>query len=451
MGKTSSRPNPKTGSQPIGEGVFAALVGIFLLLALWKFGNPVIFESMTEKPRDIWEIIFQPWPLNWGYALIGILFLVGIVAGKLEFKKDWRSAFSLLLPLVWLAWQFISATQTVDSKLTGFTLKHFTACVVCFYLGRFALGRIENIRPVFLGLLIGFIIVLWSGWGQHFGGLERTRRFFYELPNWREFPPDFIKKVASNRIYGTLFYPNTLAAVILLVLPISIATLWSLKSRLTAAARVCLISIFTIAALACLFWSGSKSGWLLALLLCFVVLLQLKFSPVLKRGLIIALVVIGLGGFAVKYAKFFEKGATSVVARFDYWRAAVQITAENPVLGTGPGTFFIPYQKIKKPESEITRLCHNDYLEQASDSGVVGFLTFSAFIFGSLVICRPKGDFFVFSVWIGLVGVCLHSLVEFNLYIPAVAWPTFLLLGWLWAKKSVRQDSPGFVTSPPTK
>jgi hypothetical protein len=451
MGKTSSRPNPKTGSQPFGAGLFARLLGIFLLLALWKFGNPVIFELMTEKPRDIWEIIFQPWPLDWGYVFIGVLSIIGIVVGKFEFKKDWPSVLGLLLPFIWLIWQFISAIQTVDSTLTRFTLKHFTACAVCFYLGRFALSRIENIRPVFLGLLAGFVIVLWSSWDQHLGGLERTRRFFYELPNWREYPPDFIKKVASNRIYGTLFYPNTLAAVILLVLPISVATLWSFKARLTTAARICLISILTIAALGCLYWSGSKSGWLLALLLSLVVLLQLKFSPVLKRGLIIALVVLGLGGFVVKYANFFEKGATSVVARFDYWRAALQITKENPVLGTGPGTFFIPYQKIKTPESEITRLCHNDYLEQATDSGLVGFLSFTTFIFGSLVICRPKGDFFAFSVWLGLIGVCLHSLVEFNFYIPAVAWPTFLFLGWLWSKKSVRQDSLGFVTSPSSK
>src|SRR6185503_18018625 len=166
---------------------------------------------------------------------------------------------------------------------------------------------------------------------------------------------------------------------------------------------------------------------------------QLRFSPVLKKCLVIGLLIVGLGGFAIKYAKFFERGATSVVARFDYWRAAAQITKDNPVFGTGPGTFFIPYQKIKAPEAEITRLCHNDYLEQASDSGIVGFLSFGAFIFGSLIFCRPKQnppDLFKFCIWLGLVGVSLHSLVEFNLYIPAVAWPSFLFWGWLWSQRN---------------
>jgi O-antigen ligase len=437
MGKTFTRPISESSRQPFGASFFTALTGIFLALALWKFGNAVIFESATTAPQNIYELIFQPWPLNWGYGLIAVLGIVGMTVGKLEIKKDSRTVIALLLPVVWLVWQFISATQTVDSSLTRFTLKHFTACVICFYLGWFSLGRIENIRPTLAGLLAGFAIVLWSGWDQHFGGLEQTRQFFYSQPNWRDFPPEFIQKMASTRIYSTLFYPNTLAAVILLVLPICFAGIWSFERRFTKSARIGLMSALGIGALGCLYWSGSKSGWLLALLLGCVALLRTRFNRAFKAGIIIAIFVLGLAGFAVKYAKFFEKGATSVVARTDYWRAALQITAANPVLGTGPGTFFIPYQKIKKPESEITRLCHNDYLEQASDSGLMGFLSFTIFIFGSLIVLYPRDrNFLVFSIWLGLLGVCLHSLVEFNLYIPALAWPVFLFFGWLWGARN---------------
>jgi hypothetical protein len=34
-------------------------------------------------------------------------------------------------------------------------------------------------------------------------------------------------------------------------------------------------------------------------------------------------------------------------------------------------------------------------------------------------------------VWLGLVGWALQSFIEFGLYIPAVAWVAFGLLGWL--------------------
>lgn len=44
-----------------------------------------------------------------------------------------------------------------------------------------------------------------------------------------------------------------------------------------------------------------------------------------------------------------------------------------------------------------------------------------------------RGDWTLFSVWLGLLGWALQSFVEFGLYIPALAWTAFFLFGWLWA------------------
>jgi O-antigen ligase len=448
MAKTSQQSLSKNS---VWQNYFAALTGIFIAISLLKFGNPAIFEKMADNPTDIFEIIYQPWPMNWGLIFIFVLTLVGLKIGKINFKR--KSFFALLLPLIWLEWQFISATKTVDARLTQSTLKHFTACVVCFYLGWFCLSRTTNFRPLLIALLVGFAFVIFSGWQQHFGGLEQTRRFFYAQPNWRDYPPDFLKKISSERIYSTLFYPNTLAAAILLCLPISLGGLWLLSARWSSAARGILLGSFGIGALGCLFWSGSKSGWLLAMILVFLGLLQLSFRPALKKWLVVILLMIGLGGFAIKYAGFFQRGATSMMARFDYWRAAAEIARKNPWLGTGPGTFFVPYQKIKKPESEMARLCHNDYLEQACDSGIIGFVSFTTLIFGGIVAFRPRANstsVLKVCVWLGLLGVALHSIVEFNFYIPAIAWPTFLLFGWLGGLRAMetnRQDSAAFVSS----
>lgn len=452
MAKTSTRPIPQ--SENFWQKVFSALTGVFLAVSLLKFGNPVIFDQKILAPIGVYEIIFQPWPTRLGYAFVVILAVVGLKIGKWDLALDRKRAFALFLPLIWLLWQLVSATKTVDPVVTRSTVKHFSVCVACFYLGWFCLSQVRSFRPVILGILFGLIFVILVGWQQHFGGLEETRRFFYQQPNWREYPPEFLKKVSSNRIYSTLFYPNTLAAAILLFLPISIFGLWSLSGRMSLAARCFLTGLLSLGALGCLFWSGSKSGWLLFLLLGFLSLLQLSFNPLLKKWTAIGLLIIGLGGFAIKYAVFFQRGATSVVARFDYWRAAVEITKRNPWIGTGPGTFSIPYQKIKAPDAEMARLCHNDYLEQASDSGIPGFLSFTAFIFGSLILLRPsksRGQL-TLCVWLGLVGISLHSIVEFNFYIPALAWPTFLLLGWLWNyrfEETNRQPQRPSVTSPP--
>mgnify|MGYP003329991977 FL=1 len=104
------------------------------------------------------------------------------------------------------------------------------------------------------------------------------------------------------------------------------------------------------------------------------------------------------------------------------------------MLGTGPGTFFRIYQREKPPEVETSRLTHNDYLQQAADSGLVGGVAFTGFVAASVLVLgrRTRGDWPLFTVWLGVLGWALQTFVEFGLYVPGVAWPAFALLGWLW-------------------
>jgi O-antigen ligase len=140
-----------------------------------------------------------------------------------------------------------------------------------------------------------------------------------------------------------------------------------------------------------------------------------------------------LGIFAVRFHHYFEAGATSAGARFDYWRAAVQTTAAQPWFGTGPGTFQHPYAELKSPESEMARLAHNDYLEQFSDSGILGGLTYGAWIFLALLVVGKRlwrsNDLFSFAIFLGLLGWFMQGLGEFGLFVPALGWTAFTLLG----------------------
>lgn len=412
---------------------FSLLFGAFLGLALVKFGNAVIMERFIERPTDGWEWFFNPWPFGVAYAGLVALGLLGLFEAK--WRKP-RPAWLVVLPLAWLFWQFVAATHTVEATLTGMTLKHFAACVGCFYLGYFALSAARE--PWFLfGLIAGFGVVLAVGIQQHFGGLEESRRYFfaYLYPQMTDVPPEYLKKIRSDRIWATLFYPNALAGVLLLVLPVTLVFVMRNFTRLTLGARRFVAAAFGVSALGCLFWSGSKGGWLLMLVLVLVALLNLDFPMRWKAAVICVVVVGGLAGFGLKYASFFRKGATSVSARFDYWQAAVATTRANPVFGTGPGTFAIPYQRIKRPESEMSRLVHNDYLQQASDSGVIGFAAYLALVLGwvgwTRAQLRRSPDPLRFSVWLGLLGWLLQGLMEFGLYIPALAWTAFALMGWL--------------------
>ena len=418
--------------------VFAAVFGAFLGLTLFKFGNPPIFEHAVSAPTQFWEfVVGYPWPISWAYWMLAGVGLFGVAVAR------WNSAapkWLVALPLAWLIWEFIAGTQSVNAGLSDPTVKHLGACVLCFYLGLFSLSRVRNPWPFWAGLLCGLLLVLQAGWDQHFGGLQATRRymFLYMYQELKALPPEYLKRISSSRIFATLLYPNALAGLLLLMLPGALSVIWDARRRLTASARGLLLLLLGGLGLACLYWSGSKAGWLLMLLLGLIVLLRLPFSKQLKVALVATVLVAGLAGFFWKYATFFQKGATSVGARFDYWRAALQTARENPVFGTGPGTFAIPYAKIKRPESEMARLVHNDYLEQASDSGLVGFVAYTLFIAGALVWTFRRGlgsrttdGWLRFGVWLGVLGWCLQGLVEFGLYIPASAWPAFAFLGWL--------------------
>jgi O-antigen ligase len=182
-----------------------------------------------------------------------------------------------------------------------------------------------------------------------------------------------------------------------------------------------------------LFWSGSKAGWLIATALAGVWLFRLKWPARLKWAMLTIVLLVGLAVFAVRFHNYFAAGATSVGARFDYWRAAAQTTHDHPLFGTGPGTFQRPYAQIKSPDAEMARLAHNDYLEQFSDSGIIGGICYAAWIVLALLTAGRRvwrsSSYLQFSLFLGLVGWFAQDLVEFSLFVPALAWTAFTLLG----------------------
>jgi O-antigen ligase len=92
----------------------------------------------------------------------------------------------------------------------------------------------------------------------------------------------------------------------------------------------------------------------------------------------------------------------------------------------------------------MARLAHNDYLEQFSDSGIVGVLAYSAWISLALIAIGKKiwfsHDLFAFAIFSGLLAWFAQGLGEFSLYIPALAWTAFTLLGSLVGLKIIEID-----------
>ena len=471
------------------DRVFLILTGIWLFTALLLFGNPVILDYL-HPVKDIGiptqSIGVTPEDDSNARPYLGILAVLGL-ACVLGFSRLAKPKFQLpaalprwiaWLPLGWFGWELASLLQTVDRETSMATVIHFGSCVAAFYLGLFVLARMRLARLGLCGAALGLMANLLDASREHFGGLEQTRRSIIKqiesgkldpakvAPHLREekkdfppevaqqieklpaetaakirqFPVEMVKRWFSPRLFGHMFYPNALAGVILLLLPVSLALLLG-QARWGPLRFVLALGLAGVG-LGCLYWSGSKAGWLIALVLLGAWLLHFPFSTKLKIGLASAAMVIGLAGFVVKYADYFDKGATSVGARFGYWSAAVKTAAEEPFLGSGPGTFQVAYKHHRPPEAEPTRLTHNDYLQQASDSGVPGFLMYLAFFGGATWVLarRRMAEPVHVAMRLGLLAWVLQGVVEFGLYIPALAWPAWLMLGWLLALPTNQVD-----------
>ena len=374
-----------------------------------------------------------------------------------------------LLPLVWLGWQFFSATRTVDAYLTVATLWQFSGCVAGYFLGTLIFSRENGSRWLLFGVLAAFTFCLVRAVDQRLFEYPQTRQLLLagERCGWTNFPPDniaamkrdgiiintngadvanpvILAKFQKNRVAGTLVYPNALAGIILLLGPVSLALAFGATKNLQPPIRLAAMALTTFLIGAAFFWSGSKLGWLIGIGVAGLYLLRRDWPKKLKLAAVATVVILGLGVFAIRFQQYFAGGATSAGARLDYWHAAVQTTAAHPILGTGPGTFQRPYAQLKAPEAEMARLTHNDYLEQFSDSGLIGGISYAAWIILALAVIGKKlwrnaGEI-EFAIYVGLLGWFVQGLGEFGLYVPALAWTAFSLLGVLIGAKRIEFD-----------
>jgi O-antigen ligase/polysaccharide polymerase Wzy-like membrane protein len=448
----------KSEKKTSGIEFYALAFGLFLGLCIWKFGNPVILDSKITQPNSASEFWNYAWPTHWANWILLPIAIVGAILAMAK-KSRWpRTKWLWLLPLLWFGWQLFSATQTVDADLTSTTLWQFFGCAACYFLGTFLFGGKRALNFLLVGILAAFTFCLVRAIDQRIFEFPQSRQILLEdeRASWTNVPPEMflqmkqdgvvittngvdlanpaiLAKFAKGRVNGTLVYPNALAGIILLLFPVSLMLALNSTKSLKSPIRCAAIALTLFLGVAGFFWTGSKLAWLIAIAVICVCLFRLNWSARLKFIALGLIIFVGLGIFAVRFQNYFAAGATSVGARFDYWRAAVQTTCANPIVGSGPGTFQRPYAKIKSPDAEMARLAHNDYLEQFSDSGIPGGIFYASWIFLSLATIARRawksGNQTAFAIFAGMLGWFVQGIGEFSLYVPALAWTAFTLLG----------------------
>jgi len=131
---------------------------------------------------------------------------------------------------------------------------------------------------------------------------------------------------------------------------------------------------------------------------------------------------------------------------------ATQLWRDNLWMGTGLGTFAIAFTRYR--EADITsfyKQAHNDYLQFATEVGIIGLLILAAVVVTSLSVAiiaqykrrDPLMRGLSFAAMMGIIAMLIHATVEFNFQIPPNAAMFVVLMGLAWISRYHRSDSHG--------
>jgi hypothetical protein len=200
--------------------------------------------------------------------------------------------------------------------------------------------------------------------------------------------------------------------------------------------------VLLLAGLACLYWSKSKAGWLIAVVLAGICVLRLPLPRRFKVAVVAAGCLLGVGGFVWRFAAYFEGGAASAGATTigKRRRTASAIPCWAPVrVRSLPVTARFKPPRLSRPCWRIMITCSRP---PTPDSRRTAILTFVA---GSLAVLRQAraGGCSAVCPVAWAAGLGTPGGVEFGLYVPAVGWGAFWLLGYLWGTAPAPPEKVG--------
>lgn len=262
-----------------------------------------------------------------------------------------------------------------------------------------------------------------------------------------------------GRATGTYINPNHFAGFLEMAIPVSLAYglsfsggrsenggIWQrfLKARFSG--RFLIFFATALMALSLLL-SGSRGGIFsfVASLVFFYLLLSWggggRFrSWALGLFLLIVITYAAWIGLDPVIQRFVETKETLPV-RTLIWEDTLRLIMDFPIFGTGLGSYGLTYTLYKKAYSGPTFYSHthNDYLELAAETGLLGFIlvlygiiNFYRRAWVDLRLSSPRIDPLRYFLALGSLGgvfaMLIHSLTDFNLQIPANAFYFSFLL-----------------------
>src|SRR4029077_3710081 len=236
--------------------------------------------------------------------------------------------------------------------------------------------------------------------------------------------------------FGPYVNRNHFAGFVELVFPVALVPLVLGKVRKE---RWIVVGIFGLLPIGALFFSASRGGVIsfgvqLGVLILMMTLRRAGGKHALAGGLVLLLAFLLVSWLGVKQVldRFSSLQSLEVTTgkraamRQDTWR----IFLDHRWTGTGLGTLQTVFPAYETNyDGKIVNHAHNDYLEGLAETGIAGGLCGAAFL-GILFLVslrqllkrdNPFAAALHLSGLVGCSSFLVHSLVDFNLHIPANA------------------------------
>lgn len=367
-------------------------------------------------------------------ALLAIWEALAVAVGKSQSPQyGWLTA-TVALFLTYAVFRYKHSIPEYEAR------EELVSILVAALVYLVASGSLGNrrARVIFVYGLMGLAIFesVYGAW-QAFS--KATTVLIWERP-----------EVYDGRGSGTYVCPNHLAGFLEIALGLVAARAIFLRNECKSIERATILKVVTVYG-AVMIAGGlvvtlSRGGWLAASVGLLTLLLfgGLAFKSLLPKLAVVGVIAACAGAllwsvdsvrnYLLKtVAVDFDKqqvavGDPSLGGRIHMWKGTLPLIRENPVLGNGIGSWKWEFQKYHHPQIfSFPEYTHNDYLNLASDYGLVGVLllvlVFGAFFIRAFKVVQisKSGDERAFAIGTisGVVSILVHSFFDFNLHILA--------------------------------
>ncbi len=395
--------------------------------------------SRTENPRPLPTVtryalyallIFTPLAVasvqDWALTIIQMVTLVALTAFLLEKSLTWNWKWiktPLDKPIIFLLiLSILSTVFSMNRPRSVWAILLLINYVIIFYL----IVHTVRTRSDYRHLL--WVIISMGAFLSLFGLFKKYMGNPFPWWNYHNIPE------TAGHLISTYGNRNHLTGYLEMALPLSLGLILTGYRGV----RLFLLIVLSALLLLVLILAFSRGGWVsgsLGLIFMGLVLMTSQYFnkkkvlvAVIGGGFILIMIVLSSTAMVERFLTLGEMDKGSSAGRIKIWGAVVEMIEDYPVLGIGPGNFSTVFTQYLPPAENRHFYAHNDYIQSAAEIGLISIVIIAWMIaavyrrgFKKLKNQSRLVRGVTIGALSGITAILVHSMLDFNLHIPANA------------------------------